>query len=1312
MSFTHKGGAHRTLEILSHYIPHTVLQQLHQFAGPTVVESTSSLSDILGTAALFADASGFTALTEKLSTYPNGAELMCQAINGFLTLVIDCVHKHGGDIVKFAGDAVSAIFPLRGLDGGANSMEVVVHRATACAIEMHQRVHGYTAWRDPTGAEPPITLSLHVGVGCGLATMLHLGTTRCEVCFAGPALLQSATAEPLASSGETCVSPEAWAYLDGIATGRAVEAAEGAESYMLVETLASVTLPPALASPRGSRGSIRRSVGSGAVRSSRPSLLGFRNHERINPTPTLTLAMMPYMRRYVPLAIALKADAGRAGTSEMRHVSVMFVNLGGLNLVAQTDDDLVEAHARGNAAFHSVRDAVYSREGQLNKMLVDDKGTVLLCVFGLPPRPHADDPLRSVKASMAISRALDGHCSQEGGGRVPTACVGVATGRVFCGVVGSAERSEFTTMGDTVNVAARLMGLAKRGIDESGQPNGAPRLVVDESSMTFTSDEVTYRALPPVALKGKKGLRYTYEPLSLTPTSQSGGSVGRKGRDQEYVQLRGFIGELLTYHGGGTIVLLGSHGSGKSALVPALATHGAAAHMRVLQGSATRSEEFGSFSVQGQMRKLRILASGRRLTSGLVRSSRQELAPTRHDDSWGAQVAENAAAEMATPSPPPSVLSLVAAGDGNVVVAKPAKLKPITPTSAAHTAWKRLEAHTDHAGVHAAEVDRALQLEPFGAWKQIVRQLLEAGAHDHGVSATEFVRAALVEDSKEVARLGSQGQADGPPATGSRAAAATAAGAMATAAAAANRLRMAAWLQLAEARQSNLLENAWLLGELLDDSSADQEDGDVGAKGTSDGAPAAAEGGTGGARPGLVLEFARPEHAESVEQVGWPLMAILLALFKHYCRVSERRLLVLPILQPLNADDLDSSVDLWSWRLTSFLSELAERGQVTRMVVCVATRRLRLVHSGRMGEGETTSKHENEAHFQALVEMARRTATLMSLQPLDKDARDRYLHQVLTERHDFRGGPEGVPEVLRLVMSERAAGHPTHIEDLLKSMLEHSAVQLEEHHNHGQRLIVQPLAKLRGVPIPPQMEATLLQQFDALPALLQSMLKRVSVLDAFSESMLAALGLEVEARERTAHLLSIAVSEGLLEVVTPIPAEVLEADPSATKAWRWLQMLMKDEISSNVLAADKVRVLSQVAQLKRYHADMESRVERARSALHRFHVSTANTNGGTSQHASQPSSARSNGKRRSSAGLSSFFGSRRKFSTSTNSSPSTPATSFSRREVAKLTDVGELKQQLYAAIERAEQAERRLRENEVREMRPSKIGRLLRLVRL
>ena len=169
-------------------------------------------------AAIFADASGFTALTEKLATLPDGAERMCSAINAFLTDMIDTVHKHGGDVVKFAGDAVSVVFPSGG-DSEAMMRDAAV-RATACAIELHQRVGGFVAWVDPADGVS-YTLSLHIGVGVGTVTMLTLGgrSGRCELVFAGPPMIQSAAAEPRAQSNQTCLSPQAWALVADVAAG-------------------------------------------------------------------------------------------------------------------------------------------------------------------------------------------------------------------------------------------------------------------------------------------------------------------------------------------------------------------------------------------------------------------------------------------------------------------------------------------------------------------------------------------------------------------------------------------------------------------------------------------------------------------------------------------------------------------------------------------------------------------------------------------------------------------------------------------------------------------------------------------------------------------------------------------------------------------------------------------------------------------------------------------------------------------------------------------------------------------------------------
>ena len=84
----------------------------------------------------------------------------------------------------------------------------------------------------------------------------------------------------------------------------------------------------------------------------------------------------------------------------------------------------------------------------------DDKGSTLIAVWGLPPKTHEDDPLRAVKASIAIHRALEEQnvsCS-----------IGITTGRAFCGAVGSDERREYAMVGDVINMAARYMGQAMK----------------------------------------------------------------------------------------------------------------------------------------------------------------------------------------------------------------------------------------------------------------------------------------------------------------------------------------------------------------------------------------------------------------------------------------------------------------------------------------------------------------------------------------------------------------------------------------------------------------------------------------------------------------------------------------------------------------------------------------------------------------------------------------------------------------------------------------------------------------------------------
>ena len=485
----------------SSFVPHTLLMQLDgaavDHAGDQPLPTRS-----FEAATIFADASGFTALTEKLAKSRDGAELMCRIMNRFIGAIIEIVHQHGGDVVKFAGDAVSCVFEV----SADADLRAATCRATACCLELHRKLHNFVGHEDASGGR--ILLSLHIGVGCGTVTVLHLGGHhgRWECVLAGDPVHQAVYGEPLATSGQTCLSPQAWAILGDAARGAPVDGGETDDGrrFMLVDALDVPAQAP-------------RARFQWPLPSSPPAA-----------------ELLPMLRRYIPPPVSTKLQEGvvrDVDLSEMRQVSVMFLNCAGLRLVPSAGGDWAAARAEGQAVIMCVQEEVHHMEGQLNKMLVDDKGTVFLCAFGLPPRPHSDDALRAVRTAMTLAAAMGGRDGVDEFGGV-RACIGVASGRTFCGVVGASDgdgggggggdggggggggghhagrdRREFTTMGDCVNVAARLMGLASK-------PGQRHQVIMDQATSEIAKDPRAYGSsfpglllepLPRTQLKGKAG---------------------------------------------------------------------------------------------------------------------------------------------------------------------------------------------------------------------------------------------------------------------------------------------------------------------------------------------------------------------------------------------------------------------------------------------------------------------------------------------------------------------------------------------------------------------------------------------------------------------------------------------------------------------------------------------------------------------------------------------------------------------------------------------------------------------------------------
>lgn len=197
--------------------------------------------------------------------------------------------------------------------------------------------------------------------------------------------------------------------------------------------------------------------------------------------------------------------------------------------------DTVNPLARLDAVVRCALQSVSSHGGQLNKVVLDDKGACILSVFGLPPHAHEDDPERAVLCALqlwdSLSRVAGVGCS-----------VGVTTGTAFCGGIGAKSRKEYTVISDLVNTAARLMvaagdihkkshAKATAGAVEAtvgSVPQGAntlqhlhssdaddePAILVDSTSRDSASHNgsITFTQLPPLMLKGKARVVIAHRP--------------------------------------------------------------------------------------------------------------------------------------------------------------------------------------------------------------------------------------------------------------------------------------------------------------------------------------------------------------------------------------------------------------------------------------------------------------------------------------------------------------------------------------------------------------------------------------------------------------------------------------------------------------------------------------------------------------------------------------------------------------------------------------------------------------------------------
>jgi adenylate cyclase len=184
------------------------------------------------------------------------------------------------------------------------------------------------------------------------------------------------------------------------------------------------------------------------------------------------------------LAARLLEQGDDVFAGERREVTVMFVDVRDFTPFAEanTAEDTV---ARLNALFEIVAPAVVDGGGHVNKFLGDGA----LAVFGAP-NDLADHADAAVTAAVVIHRLV----AERFGGELRIG-IGINTGLVIAGTIGGAGKLEFTLIGDTVNVAARVEQLTKT--------TGDTILLTHETVDALTSRPAALTDRGSHALKGK-----------------------------------------------------------------------------------------------------------------------------------------------------------------------------------------------------------------------------------------------------------------------------------------------------------------------------------------------------------------------------------------------------------------------------------------------------------------------------------------------------------------------------------------------------------------------------------------------------------------------------------------------------------------------------------------------------------------------------------------------------------------------------------------------------------------------------------------
>jgi class 3 adenylate cyclase len=261
---------------------------------------------------------------------------------------------------------------------------------------------------------------------------------------------------------------------------------------------------------------------------------------------------------YTPKHLAEKILTSKAALEgERKQVTVAFADLkGSMELLADRDPE--EARKILDPVLERMMEAVYRYEGTVNQVMGDG----IMALFGAP-LAHEDHAVRASYAALRMQESVKKYAEEvrRSHAAVVKIRVGLNSGEVVVRAIGSDLHMDYTAVGQTTHLAARMEQLADPGA-----------IVITPETLALAEGYVEVKSLGPVPVKGLADAVEVYEVTGAGPARTRLQATARRGltqfvgRDAELEQLRRAQQLAATGHGQ-IAAIVGEAGVGKSRLV-------------------------------------------------------------------------------------------------------------------------------------------------------------------------------------------------------------------------------------------------------------------------------------------------------------------------------------------------------------------------------------------------------------------------------------------------------------------------------------------------------------------------------------------------------------------------------------------------------------------------------------------------------------------------------------------------------------------------------------------------------------------------